>query len=130
MSRPVHLFILSTLTSILLAACGPSVPAATAAPAGASCKETADRGRDEVLAVVNQSLNCAADADCTVTSIGAACFDVCSRAVSTKLLPAVQAAMADVDSTTCATYKQDGCRFDVPPCAPPMAPRCVNGKCG
>ena len=130
MSRPVHWLSISAVTALVLAACGPAVPAATPTPAGASCKDRSTQGIKEVLAVVEQSLACTTDADCAVTSVGSACFDVCSRAVAVKALPAVNDAITRVNTTTCATYKQDGCRFDVPPCMPPGAARCVKGKCG
>jgi hypothetical protein len=131
MSRSLHVLGLTTFTALLLAACGPAAPVVTpaGAPVASSCKDRSALGIKEVLAVVEQSLACTTDADCTVTPIGSACFDVCSRAVSVKALPAVKDAMSRVDATTCATYKQDGCRFDVPPCAPPTAARCVERAC-
>jgi hypothetical protein len=133
MSRPLRWLSISAITALVLAACGPAVPAATAEPtpatAGASCKERGALGIKEVLAVVDNSLACTTDADCTVTSVGSVCFDVCSRSVAVKALPAVNDAITKVDTTTCATFKQDGCRFDVPPCVLPSAARCVQGKC-
>ncbi len=131
MPRSPHLaaLVVSAVSCALaLAACGPASPPA-AAPAGSTCAERTRSARSEVLAVLGANLACASDADCVAVGVGSACFDACSHAGNAKGASAVRDAAAKVDSTICATFKQDGCRFDVPPCAPPRAPRCNQGKC-
>jgi len=141
MPRSSHLVALAlalTSTTLALAACGPATPPAAAppgatppaaTPTGGTCAERTTRAAKEVIAVLNANLACTADADCVSTGVGSVCFDACSHAVSARGREAVRDASAKVDSTTCATFKQDGCRFDVPPCSPPSAPHCNHGKC-
>ncbi len=120
---------LFALGSLVLSGCGAGAPPAPGAPGAASCAERTNRARSDVLAVVEQHRACSSDADCVSVGVGSACFDACSRAVSASGVQAVRDAAAEADRTTCAGFKQDGCRFDVPPCAPPMAPRCRQGAC-
>jgi hypothetical protein len=106
----------------------PPPPVVGAQPNQCIARMTA--ARDEVLPVVEANLTCVTDADCVTVGFGTRCFDSCTRNVNTKGAEAVRQAEAHVNETICKTFKEDGCTFDVPPCAPPRPPKCTAGKCG
>jgi hypothetical protein len=81
---------------------------------------------DQALAAVEQHARCTADADCVSIEVGAACFDICTRAVNQAEVNAVNAALASAD---CTQFLAAGCSVVPPPCAPPLAPRCNQGHC-
>jgi hypothetical protein len=117
-----------TFGALAVAACRPAAPPVAAA--GSTCEDRTRRAAHEVLAVVDANRVCIADSDCVAVGVASTCFDVCLRAVSTRGVEAVRDAEANVDSTVCATFKQDGCVSTPPPCLALPSPKCVKGQCG
>lgn len=110
-------------------ACGGSQASSTpdgAARDGDSCGALAKPAIDQALAVAEQHTACATDADCVSVGMAAACFDVCSRAVNAADVDAIKAALAGAD---CSEFVAAGCAVTAPPCAPPAAPICNQGRC-
>jgi hypothetical protein len=125
------------LAAAALTACSAAPPPEphTSEPGGVaghatSCDARAEQGKSEVLPVVEQNRACTSDADCVTINVGTNCFDVCSRAVNKQGAAAVEKAEAQVNATTCATYKADGCKLIPPPCMAPAPAKCNAGKCG
>lgn len=112
----------------VLTACAANPPP-RGAGADASCASLAAAARDEVGAAISAHAACATDADCVETSLGASCFDSCSRAVASGGAAEVDAARARADASSCRSFRERGCKLVTPPCAPPAAPRCVSGAC-
>lgn len=117
------------------AACASAPPpaaagASTAVPSTPSCADLrayALHRLDDVLAAHRA---CTTDADCVSVGFGASCFDACSRSVAKSGQPALDAASADIDADECRDFKAQGCRSEVPPCAPPAPVACRQGICG
>ncbi|MCC6523323.1 MAG: hypothetical protein IT373_11720 [Polyangiaceae bacterium] len=93
------------------------------------CAGRADQARKRVLAAVEANLACRSDDDCQVVAVGSGCFDACTRAVNAEGVAAVAAARAAVDEADCRSFRSDGCRLEHPPCAPPAAAACREGRC-
>ena len=107
----------------------PAATTATTSSSSTSCDALAGSARDEVAAAIASHAACTSDADCVETSLGASCFDSCSRGVAANGLADVAAAKSRVNAAACAEFTARGCKVTVPPCAPPRAPRCVAGAC-
>jgi hypothetical protein len=75
---------------------------------------------------------CATDSDCVVGPAGTDCTPACSGPITTQAgASALQAAIDQVNATTCVTFKKDACPAPgFPPCASgPMGLACVQGMC-
>jgi|GEM_PF-2734123 len=123
----------AALLSLVLACSTTPLPTDASSDAAAvdagNCDALANSARDEVHQAISDHLACAADEDCTTIELSATCFDSCSRAVNGDGLADVQAAKAHVDDAQCKQFIEQNCRFDIPPCLPPMTPRCISGQC-
>jgi hypothetical protein len=134
LSSPTLLRILSLAfaASLLSAACASAHDTdsqSTTSAGTASCEERRSTAMNDVQAAIDANRQCATDADCTTIAFATNCFDACSRAVSTSGKQAIEASIQKANETVCATYKQDGCSFIVPPCVPPTAPVCKQSFC-
>jgi len=106
----------------IVTACGSST-------SGFSCNDLSSAAAKDVLAVIDAHQSCTQASDCISVGLSASCFDQCFRVMSTDGTAALMAAQDKVDQNQCAQFKSQGCKFDVPPCAPPMPLTCVSGKC-
>ena len=78
------------------------------------------------------TLACTTDYDCVVGPAGTDCSPACSGPITSQAgAAALQSAIDQVNATTCATFKQDGCPAPgFPPCAVgPLGVACVQGMC-
>lgn len=113
-------------------ACAASPPATTGGGVAAEpqCAESTNAARARLTAVIDANMACKTDADCTTIGFGASCFDSCSRTIGVSGVDAYKAEIAAVDAKECKAYDDAGCPPMVsPPCAPPEAPACREGKC-
>ena len=107
---------------------GETTPATAQAPA--SCAAIAARAAGRVQGIAAAQRACIADADCVIVAQGASCFDHCTTSIASAGKPAVDAMVADVDAHECRDFAAQGCRVEVPPCAPPPpAATCRAGRC-
>jgi hypothetical protein len=120
------------LVAVLPACASSSVPGetpATAQPAGA-CSAIAAKAAQRVQTIAAAQRACSTDADCVLVGQGASCFDHCTTSIARAGQPAVDAMVADVDAHECRDFAAQGCRVEVPPCAPPpAAATCRAGQC-
>jgi hypothetical protein len=99
-------------------------------PSGASCSAIAARAAQRVQAIAAAQRGCSTDADCVIVGQGASCFDHCTTSIARAGQPAVDAMVADVGAHECREFAAQGCRVEVPPCAPPpAAATCRAGQC-
>lgn len=113
---------------LLLVACGAA--SSPAGPEGSpSCDDLQGSARDKVQAAITANASCSTDADCVTVAFAADCFDSCTRAMNTQGAGAVDAAKASVNGEQCKTFASQSCKNVIPPCAPPMPPKCVSGAC-
>ena len=94
-----------------------------------SCGAASAQAEASVQSVADGNLTCLTDADCTVVTFAALCFDACTRVVNQTGVDAVNAAIAKVNAGPCATFASEGCQVERPPCVPPQPARCNAGKC-
>lgn len=94
------------------------------------CGESTNAARARLESVIDANMTCKTDADCTTVGFGASCFDSCSRTIGTSGVDAYKAEIGAVNAKECKAYDDAGCLPMVaPPCAPPEAPACKEGKC-
>jgi hypothetical protein len=108
---------------------------AGADPDAGSCSALTSAAQNALVPAYTSAaatLACATDSDCIVGPAGTDCTAACSGPITTQAgASALQAAIDQVNATTCATYKSDGCpRPGALPCASgPMGVACVQGMC-
>jgi hypothetical protein len=106
-------------------AASPTSTAGTANDCSAKAKPAFDRAE----AAVRAHLECNVDQDCVSLAFATTCFDACSRAVSAAGLEQVKAELAATDARECQAFEAAGCTVMPPPCVPPSAPVCRQGRC-
>jgi hypothetical protein len=75
------------------------------------------------------NLACQADSDCVVAPNSNACSNSCGVVLNQAGAAQLQAAIAQINATTCANFVDDGCQVNpAPPCTP-LLPSCVFGAC-
>lgn len=119
-----------TAYSVANCACEPTTT--TGSPdAALSCSQLTGESQNAVAAAVSPDadVSCTTTADCVVASNSTNCFNGCGVVVNQAGAAALQAAIAQINSTTCATFVADGCVPNVPPPCAPMIPACVNSVC-
>jgi hypothetical protein len=73
---------------------------------------------------------CATAADCVMASNSSDCWNACGVAVNQAGAAALDAALTDVNATTCAAYLAEGCKPNpIPPCVGYDGIYCVAGQC-
>src|SRR6476469_8494097 len=102
------------LPAIAIAACAPTNTAPVETTSAPTCDDLAGAARKDVAAAIASGASCNADADCVETSLGASCFDSCSRTVSSSGLASVNAAKAKVDAAQCKQFLDQGCKVLIP----------------
>ena len=100
----------------------------TAGNAG-NCDARRDKASADIGAVIDAHLACEKDEDCQSIAFASHCFDSCTRAINASGMSAVEAAVAKANAGVCANYQGDGCSVSIPPCVPPLPPKCVAGSC-
>jgi len=106
-----------------------------AAPDGADCSDLQNAAARAVAAAITSAsgnVACANDSDCTVGPAGSDCSAACSGPITTHAgAAAIQSTIDQVNATTCATSKKEGCPPPIePPCTPgPLGVACVQGAC-
>jgi hypothetical protein len=108
--------------ALLVQACGGS-------SGEVSCGAASSQAEASVQSAVDGNITCSTDADCTVVTFAALCFDACTRVVNHTGVAAVNAAIAKVNAGPCATFGSEGCQVEIPPCTPPQPASCNAGKC-
>jgi hypothetical protein len=123
---------------VLLMACGgtTSSTSGTVAPTdggsastATSCNDLASAAQKDVAAVIEAHLSCTQASDCKSVALSASCFDSCTRAIRADGETALKAAQDRANQAQCAQFTSQGCKVTIPPCAPPSAVTCTNGKC-
>jgi hypothetical protein len=124
---------------VLVAACGGTTSSTSggAAPAdgggggtaGSSCNDLASAAQKDVAAVLEAHLSCTQASDCKSIALSASCFDSCTRAIRADGETALKAAQDKANQMQCAQFTSQGCKVTIPPCEPPSAVTCTNGKC-
>lgn len=94
-----------------------------------SCASLSNAASSEVSNAIAAHQACAVDADCVQIGFAASCFDSCSRVVAKNGVADVTAAKDRVNADACKQFLAQGCKFDIPPCAPPGMPVCKAGAC-
>jgi hypothetical protein len=120
------------LVAILPACASASVPGEPlAAPRSpAACASIAAKAAERVQGIASAQRACSTDADCVLVAQGASCFDHCTTSMALGGKAALDAMVADVDAHECREFAAQGCRVEVPPCAPPpAAAACRAGQC-
>ncbi len=115
--------------AFVVPALAPLVQACGGSSGEVSCGAASSQAEASVQSAVDGNLTCSTDADCTVVTFAAVCFDACTRVVNRTGVAAVNAAIAKVNAGPCATFASDGCQVETPPCAPPQPARCNAGQC-
>ncbi|AKU97495.1 hypothetical protein AKJ09_04159 [Labilithrix luteola] len=105
-------------------------PSSDEASAGTSCESLSESASTEVSSAIAAHQACTVDDDCTQVELVASCFDHCSRIVAKDGVAEVSAAKDRVNAAQCKRFLAQGCKFDVPPCSPPMPAKCKAGVCG
>ncbi len=106
-----------------------------AAPDGADCSDLQNAAASAVAAAITSAsanLACASDSDCTVGPAGSDCSAACSGPITTQAgAAAIQSTIDQVNATTCAASKKEGCPPPIePPCVSgPLGVACVQGAC-
>jgi len=72
---------------------------------------------------------CTQDSDCSLVGHSSTCHDFCSRAVLASSLDAIAETRAAINADQCHQFSSGGCRLEAPPCAPPGAVVCRDGRC-
>ena len=72
---------------------------------------------------------CTRDSDCTITGHSSACHDSCSRVVLSSSLEALAATRSAINERQCREFSSAECKLEIPPCAPPGNPVCLDGVC-
>lgn len=99
------------------------------APGTDVCVDSATKASARVSKVADDNAACASDADCFEVPLRTSCFDACSRSVNQTGKGAVDRAETLVEAGECKTFRSAGCKLVAPPCAPPRAPTCKEGRC-
>src|SRR5579863_6630683 len=96
-------------------------------PDGATCSDlskAAVTAIGKAIASASANVACAGDSDCSVGPNGSDCSPACSGPITTTAgAAAIQSTIDEVNATTCATFKKDGC-------PPPGAFPCASGPMG
>lgn len=92
------------------------------------CTTRRNTANNAVDTAIKANLACSSDADCTLVFKGTQCAGACQAAVNKTGEAAVKAVIADVNATICNNYRQDGCPYASPSCAPVTA-KCVQQQC-
>ena len=98
-------------------------------PTVTECAQQAKPASDKVNAAIEANQTCSADADCMTIAVHSTCFDACTTPIAKSGQAAVEQAISSVSQDECQAFAAVGCKVIIPPCAPPMAPVCREGKC-
>jgi hypothetical protein len=104
-------------------------------PEAATCADLSSAAKTAIgkaIASASASVGCASDSDCALGPNGSDCSSACSGPITTTAgAAAIQSTIDEVNRTTCATFKGDGCPPPVVfPCASgPLGIACVHGTC-
>jgi hypothetical protein len=106
-------------------------PTGSGPDAALSCSQLTTESQNAVATAVSPGadVSCTTAADCVVASNSTSCFNGCGVVVNQAGAAALQAAIAQINSTTCATFVADGCVPNTPPPCAPTIPSCVNSVC-
>jgi hypothetical protein len=74
-------------------------------------------------------LSCASASDCVVVATSSACLPNCSVVLTSAGAAKLQAAIAQINVDSCATFASDGCPANPAPSCLSYVPSCVNGQC-
>ena len=117
---------------VALTACGAPGGSGSAAPPrpSESCVAIQNEARAELMSAIEANNECTQASDCITVAFAASCFDSCSRAIATEGKAAFEAAIGSVNGGRCKAYTDASCpRPEIPPCAPPAEPQCIDGRC-
>jgi hypothetical protein len=99
---------------------------------GESCAQRTTAAQSATIAALSQAaadLNCKTDSDCTAASDISTCWISCGATLNLDGAAKLQSAIAQINTTICATFVADGCEPNVaPPCAG-FGAYCVGGQC-
>ena len=74
-------------------------------------------------------LTCTSASDCVVVPTSSACWPSCSVILTQTGAAKLQAAITNINATTCATFASDSCPANSPPSCATLVAACVNGAC-
>jgi hypothetical protein len=118
-----------------------ALAAATLVGCHSTSSESSDAGCEQLLEEAANALapavaerSCTKNSDCVIASSRPACGSsyYCGVVVNQAGAAALDAAVAQVNATTCATFAAEGCvapLLPLPPCLPLTGPYCVAGAC-
>lgn len=97
-----------------------------------TCLDRTHQMLDRIEAAVARADDaCRDDGDCTTVTLDNQCYHACeSGAVSRAGAADVQAALASIEADgLCNAFEAAGCTSIIPPCTPPVAPKCIQNVC-
>jgi len=94
-----------------------------------TCDALATKAEAKIDAVLKANTSCNVPDDCTNVPYAADCFSACSRVMSKAGLDKLDAAKKDVNANECKAFKDQNCKFSIPPCVAPQTPKCVDHQC-
>jgi hypothetical protein len=92
-----------------------------------TCDQVNAGAANAALVLIENAQECEEDIDCEIIQVNGNCFDVCTRAVQADKIEELNEQFEQINTEWCE--QGEDCFFEIPPCAPPGAPQCVEGVC-
>lgn len=99
------------------------------AAANLSCEQLTQAAGTALRGALEAGGSCSRDTDCKSFALSTACSDSCSGIAPASVSQALQSVIEAQNGSTCAVFKERGCKAIIPPCKPPAAPACIAGEC-